>query len=101
MKERGRPRKYVLEGTYTCTMCNQEKPGVEFYAGSRSYCRSCHALRKANPEKYAKEVLPEPLKRCARCGEVKNKYEDFYSTPGWCKQCRKEYAARGAKKVEL
>lgn len=114
--------------TKICSRCKVAKPREEFNKGRKNpdglnyYCKQCQReIHLANKEynnkrcmenyykKNPKEVLPEGMKRCSKCKEVKPMTEQYFgklskSSDGFkysCKECRRKTEYEPKKKHYL
>lgn len=111
-----------------CSRCKVSKPREEFNKGRKNpdgldyYCKQCrreiHLVNKEYNNKRCmenyykknpKEVLPEGMKRCSKCKEVKPMTEQYFgklskSSDGFkysCKECRRKTEYEPKKKHYL
>lgn len=110
-----------------CSKCGVEKPATTEYFNKcrnslQSWCKECKKKHhEANKEEILKkrrekwraehplEVIPEGMKKCCKCGEIKPKTSEFFNKlkkakDGFkyeCKECKKnEYTGSSAKYIE-
>jgi len=93
----------MIENEKKCNTCGLEKNVSCFIKGTKGYyknrCRKCEnkRLREKRAKLNPKEIIPENMKKCGKCGIIKEFYEFHSSTKrksGYsssCKLCKKEY----------
>ena len=109
---------WKVTGMKICPKCEQEKPLSDFYimkSGPRpgspyAYCKSCevvNALTK-KPRKTPIRFESGTHRECRKCGEIKPKATDFYSTKKgsgvagysiYCKPCQLMQTSASRKKA--
>jgi len=102
----------VPEGHKRCTRCERTLLKTSFGKcvskkdGLQSHCNECRQAKRDEKRK-PKEVIPEGLKRCYKCKELKPATMDYFSadnrSPGGlqaaCKRCYGEYREQNRERI--
>lgn len=88
-----------------CCHCNAVKPISDFYTVKHrdsvtGRCKTCISDYRKSKRVFKRPILPNGLKKCSRCKQIKNKLTDFCAGKtrvSRCKKCMREVGRAYAK----